>query len=402
MVRNGRVQKLLEKSVVIMSNLFPTYSRWEIEPDWAEGSYLYGKDGKKYLDFTSGIGVSNLGHRPKVVEEAIEQQLKKFWHVSNLFPVESQEIAAGKLAKAANMDLVFFSNSGAEANEAAIKMARKATGRTKIITFYQSFHGRTFATMSATGQDKIKQGYGPMLETFVYVPYNDLEALKEAISEEVAAVMLEVVQGEGGIHPGSEEFLKGVEEVCKQFGSLFIVDEIQTGIGRTGKPFAFQHYGLQPDIVSVAKGLGNGLPIGAIIGKAYLKDVFGPGSHGTTFGGNPIAIAAAIATMDTIFDISFLNDLNEKADFFKKILKENLLEIPSVKEIRGLGFMIGIEVNIPVPAILTSMRSNGLIALSAGENVIRLLPPLTASKEELQKALDIITTVLKKNMETIV
>ena len=402
MVRNGRVQKLLEKSVVIMSNLFPTYSRWEVEPDWAEGSYLYGKDGKKYLDFTSGIGVSNLGHRPKVVEEAIEQQLKKFWHVSNLFPVESQEIAAGKLAKAANMDLVFFSNSGAEANEAAIKMARKATGRTKIITFYQSFHGRTFATMSATGQDKIKQGYGPMLETFVYVPYNDLEALKEAISEEVAAVMLEVVQGEGGIYPGSEKFLKGVEETCKQFGSLFIVDEIQTGIGRTGKPFAFQHYGLQPDIVSVAKGLGNGLPIGAIIGKAHLKDVFGPGSHGTTFGGNPIAIAAANATMDTIFDTSFLNDLNEKADFFKRILEENLLEIPIVKEIRGLGFMIGIEVNIPVPAILASMRSNGFIALSAGENVIRLLPPLTASKEELQMALDIITTALKKTMETAV
>lgn len=402
MVRNGRVQKLLEKSVVIMSNLFPTYSRWEVEPDWAEGSFLYGKDGKKYLDFTSGIGVSNLGHRPKVVEEAIEQQLKKFWHVSNLFPVESQEIAAGKLAKAANMDLVFFSNSGAEANEAAIKMARKATGRTKIITFYQSFHGRTFATMSATGQDKIKQGYGPMLETFVYVPYNDLEALKEAMSEEVAAVMLEVVQGEGGIYPGSEEFLKGVEETCKQFGSLFIVDEIQTGIGRTGKPFAFQHYGLQPDIVSVAKGLGNGLPIGAIIGKAHLKDVFGPGSHGTTFGGNPIAIAAANATMDTIFDASFLNDLNEKADFFKKILDKNLLEIPIVKEIRGLGFMIGIEVNIPVPAILASMRSNGFIALSAGENVIRLLPPLTASKEELQMALGIITTALKKVMETAV
>ena len=402
MVRNGRVQKLSEKSEVIMSNLFPTYSRWEVEPDWAEGSFLYGKDGKKYLDFTSGIGVCNLGHRPKVVEEAIEQQLKKFWHVSNLFPVESQEIAAGKLAKAANMDLVFFSNSGAEANEAAIKMARKATGKTKIITFYQSFHGRTFATMSATGQDKIKHGYGPMLETFVYVPYNDLEALKEAMSEEVAAVMLEVVQGEGGIHPGSEEFLKGVEEICKQFGSLFIVDEIQTGIGRTGKPFAFQHYGLQPDIVSVAKGLGNGLPIGAIIGKAHLKDVFGPGSHGTTFGGNPIAIAASIATMDTIFDTSFLNKVNEKADFLKSILEESLLEIPIVKEIRGLGFMIGIEVNTPVPAILASMRSKGLIALSAGENVIRLLPPLTATKEELQAALDIIATVLKENVETAV
>ena len=281
-------------------------------------------------------------------------------------------------------------------------MARKATGKTKIITFYQSFHGRTFATMSATGQDKIKQGYGPMLETFVYVPYNDLEALKEAMSEEVAAVMLEVVQGEGGIHPGSEEFLKGVEEICKQFGSLFIVDEIQTGIGRTGKPFAFQHYGLQPDIVSVAKGLGNGLPIGGIIGKAHLKDVFGPGSHGTTFGGNPIAIAAAIATMDTIFDTSFLTKVNEKADFFKKILEENLLELPIVKEIRGLGFMIGIEVNKPVPAILESMRSKGLIALSAGENVIRLLPPLTATKEELQAALEIITSVLNQNVETAV
>ena len=387
---------------MIMSNLFPTYSRWEVEPDWAEGCFLYGKDGKKYLDFTSGIGVCNLGHRPKVVEEAIEQQLKKFWHVSNLFPVESQEVAAGKLAKAANMDLVFFSNSGAEANEAAIKMARKATGKTKIITFYQSFHGRTFATMSATGQDKIKHGYGPMLETFVYVPYNDLGALKEVMSEEVAAVMLEVVQGEGGIHPGSEEFLKGVEDVCKQFGSLFIVDEIQTGIGRTGKPFAFQHYGLQPDIVSVAKGLGNGLPIGAIIGKAYLKDVFGPGSHGTTFGGNPIAIAASIATMDIIFDTNFLSKVNEKADFLKSILEENLLEIPIVKEIRGLGFMIGIEVNTPVPAILASMRLKGLIALSAGENVIRLLPPLTATKEELQAALEIITSVLNQNVETAV
>ncbi len=383
-----------------MSNLFPTYSRWEVEPEWAEGSFLYGKDGKKYLDFTSGIGVCNLGHRPKVVEEAIEQQLKKFWHVSNLFPVESQEIAAGKLAKAANMDLVFYSNSGAEANEAAIKMARKATGRTKIITFYQSFHGRTFATMSATGQEKIKYGYGPMLETFVYVPYNDLESLKAVMSEEVAAVMLEVVQGEGGIHPGSEEFLKGVEEVCKQFGSLFIIDEIQTGIGRTGKPFAFQHYGLQPDIVSVAKGLGNGLPIGAIIGKVHLKEVFGPGSHGTTFGGNPIAIAAAIATMDTIFDTSFLKDVNEKADFLKKGLEENLLKLSIVKEIRGLGFMIGIEVNIQVPTMLSNMRSKGLIALSAGENVIRLLPPLTATKEELQAAIDIITTVLNQNVET--
>ena len=203
MVINGRVQKLLEMSGVNMSNLFPTYSRWEVEPEWAEGSFLYGKDGKKYLDFTSGIGVNNLGHRPKAVQEAVQDQLNKFWHVSNLFPVEIQEIAAGKLAQAAGMDLVFFANSGAEANEAAIKLSRKATGRKKIITFYQSFHGRTFATMSATGQDKIKTGYGPMLETFTYVPYNDLEALKAEMSDDVAAIMLEVIQGEGGVYPAT-------------------------------------------------------------------------------------------------------------------------------------------------------------------------------------------------------
>ena len=396
MVINGRVQKLLEMSEVNMSNLFPTYSRWEVEPEWAEGSFLYGKDGKKYLDFTSGIGVNNLGHRPKAVQEAVQDQLNKFWHVSNLFPVEIQEIAAGKLAQAAEMDLVFFANSGAEANEAAIKLSRKATGRKKIITFYQSFHGRTFATMSATGQDKIKTGYGPMLETFTYVPYNDLEALKAEMSDDVAAIMLEVIQGEGGVYPATQEFLNGVETLCKQYGSLLVVDEIQTGIGRTGKPFAFQHFGIKPDIVSVAKGLGNGFPIGAIIGRKELKDVFGPGSHGTTFGGNPLSVSSAIATMNIIFDENFLAEVNQKADFLKKSLQENLLGLPNVKEIRGLGFMIGIEVNMQVPEILKDLRSKGLIVLSAGENVIRLLPPLTVTEEEISKGIEILSSVLSK------
>lgn len=380
-----------------MSNLFPTYSRWEIEPEWAEGSIMYGKDGKKYLDYTSGIGVCNLGHRPKVVEEAIQEQLKKFWHVSNLFPVEIQETAAATLAKAADMDLVFFANSGAEANEAAIKLSRKATGRTKIITFNQSFHGRTYATMSATGQDKIKHGFGPMLETFIYVPFNDLEALKEVMSNEVAAVMLEVIQGEGGIHPASEEFLQGVEVLCREYGSLLVIDEIQTGVGRTGKPFAFQHYGLKPDIVSVAKGLGSGLPIGGIIAKGKFKDVFGPGSHGTTFGGNPLSVSSAIATMNTIFQESFLAEVNEKANFFRAGLEESLLPLSSVKEIRGIGLMIGIEVTQNVPELLKSLRSSGFIALPAGENVVRLLPPLTTTKAELEEAIDILTKVLSQN-----
>jgi acetylornithine/N-succinyldiaminopimelate aminotransferase len=396
MVINGRVQKLLEMSGVNMSNLFPTYSRWEVEPEWAEGSFLYGKDGTKYLDFTSGIGVNNLGHRPKVVQEAVQDQLNKFWHVSNLFPVEIQEVAAGKLAQAAGMDLVFFANSGAEANEAAIKLSRKATGRKKIITFHQSFHGRTFATMSATGQDKIKTGYGPMLETFTYVPYNDLEALKAEMSDDVAAIMLEVIQGEGGVYPATQEFLNGVETLCKQYGSLLVVDEIQTGIGRTGKPFAFQHFGIKPDIVSVAKGLGNGFPIGAIIGRKELKDIFGPGSHGTTFGGNPLSVSSAIATMNIIFDENFLAEVNQKADFLKKSLQENLLGLSNVKEIRGLGFMIGIEVTMQVPEILKDLRSNGLIVLSAGENVIRLLPPLTVTVEEISKGIEILSSVLSK------
>lgn len=397
MAMGGKALKLSEKSEDDMSNLFPTYSRWEVEPKWAEGSFLYGKDGKKYLDFTSGIGVNNLGHRPKAVQEAVQEQLNKFWHVSNLFPVEIQETAAEKLAQAAGMDLVFFANSGAEANEAAIKLARKATGRKKIITFYQSFHGRTYATMSATGQDKIKKGFGPMLETFTYVPYNDLEALKAEIDDEVAAVMLEVIQGEGGVIPANKEFLNGVETLCKQYNSLMIIDEIQTGIGRTGKPFAFQHYGLTPDIVSVAKGLGNGFPIGAIIGRDELKDVFGPGSHGTTFGGNPLSVASSIATMNIIFDEDFLAQVNEKADFLKKNLDEQLSGLSNVSGIRGLGLMVGIEVKGQVSELLQELRVNGLIVLSAGENVIRLLPPLTVTIEELRSGVEVLAQVLTKN-----
>lgn len=297
-----------------MSHLFPTYSKWEIEPESAQGSYLYSKNGGVYLDFTSGIGVCNLGHCHPEVKAAVEQQLNKFWHVSNLFPLAVQEKAAEILTNASGLDLVFFANSGAEANEAAIKLARKATGKTKILTFKQSFHGRTFATMSATGQDKIKQGYGPMLETFEYVPFNDLNALKEQLTEDVAAVMLEVVQGEGGIYVASQEFLQGVEALCKEKGVLLLIDEIQTGMGRTGKAFAFQHFGIKPDIISVAKGMANGIPTGAIVADGKLKEFFGPGSHGTTFGGNPLAMAAAIKTMEIIFEPAFLEAVEKKVN----------------------------------------------------------------------------------------
>ncbi|KON89452.1 acetylornithine aminotransferase [Sporosarcina globispora] len=379
-----------------MSNLFPTYARWELEPENAEGSYLFDKNGKRYLDFTSGIGVCNLGHRPAAVQKSINEQLNKFWHVSNLFMQEQQEAAAKYLSEAAGMDLVFFANSGAEANEAAIKLARKAAGRQKIITFQQSFHGRTFATMAATGQDKIKKGYGSMLETFKYVPFNDINALKDEIDTETAAVMLEIVQGEGGIHIGNQEFLTETEQLCKEYGALLIVDEIQTGIGRTGKAFGFQHFNLAPDIVTSAKGLGSGLPIGAVIGKNALEDVFGPGSHGSTFGGNPISIAAAIATMNTIFDEEFLKSVQEKSSYLAEKLAESLEQIAAVKEIRYLGLMVGIEIDIPLSSLLKELRANGLLALPAGENVLRLLPPLTAAKSEIDEAVQILQATLKE------
>lgn len=370
-----------------MSYLFPTYQRWDIEPATAEGSVIFGKDGKEYLDFTSGIGVCNLGHRPKGVEQAVKEQLGLFWHVSNLFPQTAQEQAAKCLAEAAGLGSVFFANSGAEANEAAIKLARKATGRTKIISFLQSFHGRTFAGMAATGQDKIKQGFGSMLETFVHVPFNDIAGLEKELDIDTAAVMLEVIQGEGGIHVAEPEFLKAVEAACRKYGALLIIDEIQTGIGRTGKPFAFQHFSLTPDLVTVAKGLGSGLPIGAVIGRESLNKHFGPGSHGSTFGGNPVSIAAAKATMEIIFEQGFLQQTIDKGHILFDLLEKELASLEIVKEIRGIGMMAGIEVEAELKPLLADLRKAGLLALPAGENVVRLLPPLTVRVQEIEKAM---------------
>ncbi|WP_079508075.1 acetylornithine transaminase [Mesobacillus jeotgali] len=383
-----------------MSHLFPTYQRWEIEPEKASGTVIYAKDGREYLDFTSGIGVCNLGHRPEAVEQAVKEQLELFWHVSNLFPQSIQEEAATKLAAASGLDYVFFANSGAEANEAAIKMARKATGRTKIITFLQSFHGRTFAGMAATGQEKIKQGFGSMLETFIHLPFNDLEALSKEIDSDTAAVMIEMVQGEGGIHVVTADFIKEASRICTENGVLLIVDEIQTGIGRTGKPFAFQHFDISPDIITVAKGLGNGLPIGAAIGKMELAEHFGPGSHGSTFGGNPISTAAASAVMDIIFDEKYLTEVTAKGELLFQLLDKELGSLGAVKEIRGLGLMAGIELTVAAPPILAQLRKSGLIALPAGEKVIRLLPPLSVSAEELEKAVLIMKDNIVKTTVT--
>lgn len=379
-----------------MSALFPTYNRWELEIESGEGAKVKDNKGKEYLDFVAGIGVTSLGHRHPQVLAAVEEQLHKVWHVSNLFQIEKQEEVAHKLTAHSSGDVVMFCNSGAEANEAAIKLARKHTEKHKIITFEQSFHGRTFATMAATGQDKIQQGFGPMLETFEYVPYNDAEALEQAIDKETAAVMVEAVQGEGGVHPARPGFLKKVEELCQNHEVLLIVDEVQTGIGRTGKAFAYQHDGISPDIITAAKALGNGLPVGAMIGKQKLVDTFGPGSHGTTFGGNPLVMAAAGAVLDVVFDESFLSEIVEKGEYLFNELKGQLSDLSFVEEIRGKGLMIGIVCCENVAPIVAALRKQGLLVLVAGPNVIRLLPPLIVTKEEIDQAVSMIAKEIRK------
>ncbi|SIQ90778.1 acetylornithine aminotransferase apoenzyme [Peribacillus simplex] len=377
-----------------MSNLFPTYARWNIEPKTASGLKITSTAGKEYLDFTSGIGVLNLGHCHELVKSAITEQLNKYWHVSNMFQSSLQEQTAKMLADASGLNQVFFANSGAEANEAAIKLARKATGKSKIVTCQQSFHGRTFATMAATGQEKIKTGFGPMLASFEYVPFNDNDAMTAAIDENTAAVMIEIVQGEGGIHVVQQSYLDTIQTKCQEQGALLIIDEIQTGIGRTGKPFAFQHFNIQPDIITSAKGLGNGLPIGAMIGKEALSEFFNPGSHGSTFGGNPVSVSAAEAVLKEIFQSGFLQETVKKAEYLESELAKALKDMEEVKEIRGLGMMVGIECKQDVQVFLMELQEEGLLVLSAGPKVLRLLPSLTVTESEIDMAINKIKKVL--------
>ncbi|WP_313427916.1 acetylornithine transaminase [Siminovitchia terrae] len=371
-----------------MSHLFNTYARWDVELVSGNGTKVIDVNGKEYLDFTSGIGVCNLGHCHPIVVKSVQEQLNKLWHTSNLFQSSLQEQVAGQLTKNSSGDAVFFANSGAGANEAAIKLARKYTGKSKIITFLQSFHGRTLGTIAATGQQKVKTGFGPLLETFVHVPFNDINALKNEVDSETAAVMLEVIQGEGGVLPAEKEFLQEVEKICKENGVLLIIDEVQTGIGRTGKPFAYQHFNISPDIITTAKGLGNGIPVSAMIGKEKLASAFTPGSHATTFGGGPLAMTAANEVLKIIFNEEFLSTVDKKSDYLVQKLQSSQLK--GMVDIRYTGLMVGVEFSEDVSERLAKLREKGLIVLNAGPNVIRMLPPLTVSNEEIDEAIDIL------------
>lgn len=378
-----------------MSYLFPTYNRWPLKVKEAYGSTIVDDQGKKFLDFVSGIAVCNLGHCHPVVNEAITEQLNKVCHVSNLFQIDIQEEVASILVSHSSGDAVFFCNSGTEANEAAIKLVRKATNKEKIITFSQSFHGRTMGSLSATGQEKIHKGFAPLLQGFHYLPYNDSDSLLEAVDENVAAIFLEVVQGEGGVHPASDDFIATINYLQEKYHLLVVVDEVQTGVGRTGKAFGYQHYNLSPDIITVAKGLGNGFPVGGLIGKKHLIEAFGPGSHGSTFGGNPLAMAAAKATVKTIFNETFLHEVEEKSNYLFSMLQDHLKNNSKVKQFRGKGLMVGIECHEDVTSFISNLRDNGLLVLNAGPNVLRLLPPLTVAYKEIDQAVEMISLQMK-------
>lgn len=377
-----------------MTYLFENYKRAPIEFVKAEGSYLIDSEGKTYLDFSSGIGVTNLGFQPQV-QQALIQQAGRIWHSPNLYLSSLQEQVAQELAGSYDY-LAFFCNSGAEANEAAIKLARKATGKQGIITFQQSFHGRTFGAMAATGQDKIKEGFGDGVPHFSYAVYNDLASVEKLVNQDTAAVMLELVQGESGVRPAEAAFVKNLADFCQQEGILLIVDEVQTGMGRTGQLYSFEHYGIIPDIVTLAKGLANGLPAGALLGKSSLASALGPGSHGSTFGGNKLAMAAALETLHIMKEAGFLEEVRTKSDILMEQLQLAFQEHPKISAVRGLGMMIGIETSASLSRLVEAARQKGLIILTAGENVIRLLPPLTISREEIQQGIAILKEVFSQ------
>ena len=377
-----------------MTYLFENYKRAPIEFVKAEGSYLIDSEGKAYLDFSSGIGVTNLGFHPQV-QQALIQQAGRIWHSPNLYLSSLQEQVAQELAGSYDY-LAFFCNSGAEANEAAIKLARKATGKQGIITFQQSFHGRTFGAMAATGQDKIKKGFGDGVPHFSYAVYNDLASVEKLVNQDTAAVMLELVQGESGVRPAEAAFVKDLADFCQQEGLLLIVDEVQTGMGRTGQLYSFEHYGIIPDIVTLAKGVANGLPAGALLGKSSLAPAFGPGSHGSTFGGNKLAMAAALETLHIMKEAGFLEEVRSKSDILLEQLQLAFQDHPKISAVRGLGMMVGIETSASLSRIVEAARQKGLIILTAGENVIRLLPPLTISREEIQQGIAILKEVFSE------
>jgi acetylornithine/N-succinyldiaminopimelate aminotransferase len=377
-----------------------TYKRFPVVFERGSGCKLWDTQGRTYTDFVAGIAVCNLGHAHPRIHETVSRQAKTLLHVSNLYYTLPQVELASWLVENSFADRVFFGNSGAEANEAAIKLARRyfqerhEAQRFRIITMEGSFHGRTLATLSATGQEKVRKGFDPVLEGFDFVPFNDAEALRSAIGSATCAVMLEPIQGEGGVRCPDENYLKAVRKICDDTGILMIFDEIQTGMGRTGRLFAYQHFGIEPDIMTLAKALANGLPIGAMLAKEQIAAAFGPGSHASTFGGTPIVTAAALEVCKILIEDEIIENGNKAGQYFKDRLYELKDRYAIIEDVRGLGLLLGMKLKIDGSPVVAKCMQKGILINCIQDNILRFIPPLIISKDEIDELIECLDTIL--------
>ncbi|WP_302938625.1 aspartate aminotransferase family protein [Megamonas funiformis] len=384
------------------SDYLPVFARYNIVLDHGDGPYVYDTKGKKYIDFLAGIAVNVVGHNYKPLVDAVSKQASKMIHCSNLYYTEVQVEAAEKLKKLSGMDKVFFGNSGAEANEGAIKLARKyATNidpeKIQIISALHSFHGRTLATLTATGQDHYHHGFGPLPAGFDYVPYNDIQALEAKMSDKTCAVMLEAIQGEGGVHVPDPDYLPKVRALCDKYNAVLIFDEVQCGMGRTGTFFGCQQFGVKPDIVTLAKGLAGGVPIGAFMATDKVASAFHAGDHGSTFGGNPLACAAACVVLDALIDGNLMENAKEIGAYLQSKFEEYKAKYPNlIKEVRGRGLILGMELTRPGREIANECLDYGAIINCTAGNVLRFVPPLNITKAHVDELISVLDKVLPK------
>lgn len=384
------------------SDYLPVFARYNIVLDHGDGPYVYDTKGKKYIDFLAGIAVNVVGHNYKPLVDAVSQQASKMIHCSNLYYTEVQVEAAEKLKKLSGMDKVFFGNSGAEANEGAIKLARKyATNidpeKIQIISALHSFHGRTLATLTATGQDHYHHGFGPLPAGFDYVPYNDIQALEAKMSDKTCAVILEAIQGEGGVHVPDPDYLPKVRALCDKYNAVLIFDEVQCGMGRTGTFFGCQQFGVKPDIVTLAKGLAGGVPIGAFMATDKVASAFHAGDHGSTFGGNPLACAAACVVLDALIDGNLMENAKEIGAYLQSKFEEYKAKYPNlIKEVRGRGLILGMELTRPGREIANECLDYGAIINCTAGNVLRFVPPLNITKAHVDELISVLDKVLPK------
>jgi acetylornithine aminotransferase/acetylornithine/N-succinyldiaminopimelate aminotransferase len=385
--------------------LIQTYNRWPIALDRGEGAWVWDVDGKQYLDFTSGIAVTALGHCHPAITEAIERQAQRLLHCSNLFLIPEQVALAKLLVENSAFAQAFFCNSGAEANEAAIKLARRYAQKVRggegfeILSFSRSFHGRTLATVTATAQPKYQDGFSPLPEGFRYLPFGDLEAVKAAIGPQTCGILVEPIQGEGGVHPATADFLQGLRRLCDEHDLVLIFDEVQTGIGRTGRLFAHEHYeGAVPDVVGMAKGLGGGVPIGGILISERVVGTLVPGTHASTFGGNPLVTSVSQAVVQELLKPGFLPRVREMGAFLHERLVELQEQFRHVTAVRGMGLLQGIELheNLPAAQVVEACQAQGLLLVPAGDNTIRFLPPLTVNRETIETAVSMFSRTMAR------